>query len=114
MVGHFPVFQILLQIEIRMFIMTFPPAWTNSAGMLSTLADFLIFSALTARRIGYALHLVSADSQVLLGPQQSQSGKGLRSKYSATLLRISSSSVRHFPDLYVCRFTLLLCCQVLD
>ena len=31
-----------------MSIMASPPAWTNSAGMLSTPADFPIFSALTA------------------------------------------------------------------
>ena len=48
MVGHSPVFQILLQIVVRMSIMASPPAWTNSAGMLSTPADFHIFSALTA------------------------------------------------------------------
>ena len=48
MVSHSPVFQILLQIEVRMSIMASSPAWTNSAGMLSTLADFPIFSALTA------------------------------------------------------------------
>ena len=58
MVGHSPVVQILLQIEVRMsIIMASPPAWTNSAGMLSTPADFPISSALTAassssRRIG--------------------------------------------------------------
>ena len=57
MVGHSPVFQILLQIAVRMSIMASPPAWTNYAGMLSTPADFPIFSALTAastssRRIG--------------------------------------------------------------
>ena len=57
MVGHSPVFQILLQIEVRKSIMASPPAWTNSAGMLFTPADFPIFSALTAasissRRIG--------------------------------------------------------------
>ena len=57
MVGHSPVFQIVLQIAVRMPIMASPPAWTNSAGMLSTQADFPIFSALTAastsvRRIG--------------------------------------------------------------
>ena len=48
MVGHSPVFQILLQTEVRMSIMASPPSWTNSAGMLSTPADFTIFSALTA------------------------------------------------------------------
>ena len=47
MVGHSPVFQILLQIVFRMSIMA-SPSWTNSAGMLSTPADFPIFSALTA------------------------------------------------------------------
>ena len=57
MVGHSPVIQILLQIVVRMSTMASPPAWTNSAGMLSTQADFRIFSALTAasassRRIG--------------------------------------------------------------
>ena len=40
-----------------MSIMSSPPAWTNSAGMLSTPADFPIFSSLAAasvssRRIG--------------------------------------------------------------
>ena len=48
MVGHSPVFQILLQVEVRMSIMVSPPACTNSAGMLSTPTDFPIFSALTA------------------------------------------------------------------
>ena len=48
MVGHSPVFQILLQIADRMSVMASFPAWTNSAGMLSTPADFPIFSALTA------------------------------------------------------------------
>ena len=58
MVGHSPVFQILLQIVVSMSIMaSIPAAWTNSAGMLSAPADFPIFSALTAastfsRRIG--------------------------------------------------------------
>ena len=57
MVGYYPVFQIWLQIVVRMSIMASPPAWTNYAGMLSTPADFPIFSALTAdstssRRIG--------------------------------------------------------------
>ena len=46
MVGHSHVFQILLQIEVRVSIIA-SPAWTNSAGMLSTPADFPIFSALT-------------------------------------------------------------------
>ena len=51
MVGHSPVFQTLLQIEVRISIMASPPAWTNCAGMLSAPADFPIFSALTAASI---------------------------------------------------------------
>ena len=53
MVGHSPVFQILLQTEVRMSIMASPPAWTNSAGMLSMPADHdvPIFSTLTAASI---------------------------------------------------------------
>ena len=47
-VGHSPVFQILLQIAVRMSIMASPPASTNSAGLLSTPTDFPILSALTA------------------------------------------------------------------
>ena len=43
-VGHSPGLQILLQTEVRMA----SPALTNSDGMLSTAADFPIFSALTA------------------------------------------------------------------
>ena len=71
-----------------MFIMVSPLAWINSAGMLSTPADFPIFSALTAastssHRKGGALHLVSVGSQVLLGPHQSHNRKGLSSTLSA-------------------------------
>ena len=38
---------LLLQIEVRISVMASPPAWTNSADMLSMPADFPIFSALT-------------------------------------------------------------------
>ena len=48
MVSHSPVFQILLQIVVRVSIMASPPTWTHSAGVLSMPADFPIFSALTA------------------------------------------------------------------
>ena len=47
-VGHSPVCQILLQIVVRAVITSSPPAWTSSAGMLSTPADFLYFSGCTA------------------------------------------------------------------
>ena len=53
MVSHSLVFQILLQIEVRMSIMAFPPAWIKSAGRLSTPADFPILSALTAASIPF-------------------------------------------------------------
>ena len=51
--------QILLQIVVRAVIMCFPPAWTNSAGMLSTPADFLFVNDCTAastslRRVGWS------------------------------------------------------------
>ena len=81
MVGHSPVFQILLQIVVRMSVMAPPFAWTNSAGMLSTPVDFPIFSALTAASTS-SLHLVSVGSQVLMGPHQSHSCKGLSSTLS--------------------------------
>ena len=48
---------LLLQIGDKMSGITSPPAWTYSAGVLSTPADFPILNALTAastscRRIG--------------------------------------------------------------
>ena len=47
MVGHSHVFQILFQIDVRVSMMASTPDWTNSAGVLSTPADFPIFSAMT-------------------------------------------------------------------
>ena len=46
--GHSPVCQIVLQIVVRAVITSSPPAWTSSAGMLSTPADFLFFNDCTA------------------------------------------------------------------
>ena len=43
-VGHSPVLQILLQIPVKTSIMVSTPAWTSSAGILSTPADFPFFS----------------------------------------------------------------------
>ena len=82
--GHSPVFQILLHIVVRMSSMASLTALTNSAGMLSTPVDFPIFSALTAASTSScdALHLVTVGSQVLLGPTQSHSCKGLSSTLS--------------------------------
>ena len=48
MFGQSSVFQILVRSEVKTSIMVSPTAWTNSAGTLSTPADFSSFSALTA------------------------------------------------------------------
>ena len=50
-VGHSPDCQILLQIVVRAVITSSPPAWTSSAGMLSTPADSPFFSDCTAASI---------------------------------------------------------------
>ena len=47
-VGQSSVCQILLQISVRMLVTAFLPACINSAGMLSTPADFPFFKDLTA------------------------------------------------------------------
>ena len=58
-VGLSPVCQILFQIVVRAVITSSPPAWTSSAGMLSTPADFRFFSDCIAastslRRMGWS------------------------------------------------------------
>ena len=47
-VGHSPLCQILLQTVVRAVITFSPLAWTSSAGMLSTPADFPFFNDCTA------------------------------------------------------------------
>ena len=47
-VGHSPVWHILLQNVVRAVITSSPPAWTSSAGMLSTPDDFPFFNDCTA------------------------------------------------------------------
>ena len=42
-VGHSPVFQLVLQTEVRTSTMASPPALTNFAGMLSTPASVFDF-----------------------------------------------------------------------
>ena len=59
-VGHSPVCQILLQIVMRAVITSSPHAWTSSAVVLSTPADFPFFNGCTAastslRRMGSSL-----------------------------------------------------------
>ena len=65
-----------------MSIMASPPAWTNSAGMLTTPADFPIFSALTAastcsRRIGWCSSSGICGQSSTFGPHQSHCCNGL-------------------------------------
>ena len=58
-VGHSPVCQILWQIVMRVVIRSSPLAWTSSAGMLWTPADFPFFSDCAAastplRKMGWS------------------------------------------------------------
>ena len=46
-VGHSPVCKTMLPIVMRVMITLSPPAWTSSAGMLLTPADFPFFSDCT-------------------------------------------------------------------
>ena len=57
--GHSPVCQILLQIAVRVVMTSSLPAWTSSAEMLATPADFPFFNDCTAastslRRMGWS------------------------------------------------------------
>ena len=101
-VGHSPVCQILLQIVMRVVIISSPPAWTSSAGMLSTPADFSLFNDCTAastslRRMGWS-------SSMCVWRQFSTDGSPLAlslyssEQYSVHRFSIYHSSVRHFPE----------------
>ena len=101
-VGHFPVCQILLQIVVRALITSSLHAWTSSAGMLSTPADFPFFNDCTAastslRRMGWS-------SSVSVWGQFSTDGSPLAlwlyssEQYSVHRFSICRSSVRHFPE----------------
>ena len=101
-VGHSPVCQILLQIVVRAVITSSPPAWTSSAGMLPTPADFPFFNDCTAastslRRLGWS-------SSVSVWVQFSTDGSPLAlwlynsEQYSVHRFSICRSSVRHFPE----------------
>ena len=102
-VGHSPVCQILLQIIVSAVITSSPPAWTSSAGMLSTPADFPFISDCTAastslRRIGWS-------SSVSVWGQSSTEGSPLALcfyssvQYSFHRFSFFQSSVRHFSEL---------------
>ena len=114
-VGHSPVCQILLQIVVRAVITSCPPAWTSSAGMLSTPADFPFFSDCTVastslRRMGWS-------SSVSVWVQFSTDGSPLAlwlynsEQYSVHRFSICRSSVRHFPERSWTVVT-FPCCQV--
>ena len=101
-VSHSPVCQILLQIVVRAVITSSPLAWTSSAGMLSTPADFPYFNDCTAastslRRMGWS-------SSVSFWVQFSTDGSPLAlrfyssEQYSVHRLSICRSSVKHFPE----------------
>ena len=103
-VGHSAVCQILLQIVVRAVIISSPPAWTSSAEMLPTPADFPSFSDCTAastffERWGWSF------SVSVWGQQFSTDGSPLALwlyssvQYSVHQFSISHSSVRHFPEL---------------
>ena len=100
--GHSPVCQILLQIVVRAVITSSPPAWTSSAGMLSTPADFPFFNDCTAastslRRMGWS-------SSMSVWVQFSSDGSPLAlwlyssEQYSVHRFSICRSSVRHFSE----------------
>ena len=101
-IGHSPLRQILLQIVLRAVITSSPPAWTSSAGMLSTPADFPFFSGCTVasnslRRMGWTY-------DVSVWVQFSTDGSPLAlwlyssEQYSVHRFSICRSSVRHFPE----------------
>ena len=101
-VGHSPVCQILLQIVVKAVITSSPPAWTSSAGMLSTPADFPFFNDCTAastslRRMGWSS---SVSFWVRFSTDGSPMALWLYSseQYSVYRFSICRSPVRHFPE----------------
>ena len=101
-VGHSPVCQILLQIVMSAVITFSPPAWTSSAGMLSTPADFPFFSDCTAAST--SLRRMEWSSSLSVWVQFSTDGSPLAlwsyssEQYSVHRFSICYSSVRHFPE----------------
>ena len=101
-VGHSPVCQILLQIVMRVVIISSPPAWTSSAGMLSTPADFPFINDCTAASTSF--QRIGWSSSVSVWGQFSTDGSPFAlwlyssMQYSVHRFSISRSSVRHFPQ----------------
>ena len=88
-VGRSPVCQILLQIVVREVITSSPPAWTSSAGTLSTPADFPFFSDCTAASA--SLKRMGWSSSVSVWGQFSTDGSLLA--FQSSMLSIGSLSV---------------------
>ena len=94
---HSPVCQILLQIVVRAVITSSPPAWTSSAGMLTTPADFLYFSDCTAAST--SLRSMGWPSSVSVWVQLSTDGSPLAlwlyssEQYSVHLAKTASSKM---------------------
>ena len=91
-----------LQIVVRTVFTSSPPAWTSSAGMLSTPADFPFFNDCSAastslRRMGWS-------SSMFVRGQFSTNGSPLAlylyssEQYSVHRFNICRSSLRHFPQ----------------
>ena len=101
-VGHSPLCQILLQIVVRAVITSSPPAWTSSAGMLSTPADFPFFNDCTAAST--SVRRMRRSSSVSVWVQFSTDGSPLglwlynSEQYSVHRFSICRSSVRHFLE----------------
>ena len=101
-VGDSSVCQILLQIVVRAVITSSPHAWTSSAGMLLTPADFPFFndctgSSTSLKRIGWSFfvsvweHFSTDGSSLALWLCSSE-------HYSVDRFSICRSSVRNFPE----------------
>ena len=98
----FSCLQILLQIVMRVVITTSPPAWTSSAGMLLTAANFPFFTNYAAAST--SLWRMGWLSSVSVLGQFSTNGSPLALwlysslQYSVHQFSISRSPLRHLPE----------------
>ena len=104
-VSHSPVCQIFLQIVVIAVITYSPPAWTSSARMLLTPADFPCFNDCHCTAASTSLRRIGWSSSVSVWGQFSIDGSPLAlwlyssEQYSVHRFSISRSSVRQFPEL---------------
>ena len=88
--------------KLNSFCVSSPPAWTSSAGMLPTPADFPFFNDCTAAST--SLPRMGWSSSVSVWGQLSTDGSPLAlqlyssEQYSVHRFSICRSSVRHFPE----------------